>query len=334
MADLPKDRITPAPPFTYCGVDCFGPWIIKEGRREVKRYGLLFTCMACRAIHVETLTSMSTDAFINALRRFVSVRGPIRQLRSDRGTNFVGAENELAKAWKEMDHERVKNKLLQEECDYFDFTFNFPSSSHMGGVWERQIRSVRRVLEALLYQNGQQLDDDGLRTLLCEAAAIVNSRPLSVDFLNDPNSPEPLTPNHLLTQKSNVILPPPGSFPREDTYARKRWRRVQHLANEFWCRWKKEYLSQLQTRKKWTAPQRDMQVGDVVIIKDDNVPRNSWPLGKVVETYASEDNHVRKVRVAVGNAKLNGQGKRTGPLCYLDRPIHKLVLLIPREDRA
>ena len=335
MADLPKDRLTPAPPFTYCGVDCFGPWIIKESRKEVKRYGLIFTCMASRAVHIETLNSLTTDAFINALRRFISVRGPIRQLRSDRGTNFVGAANELAKAWKEMDHEKVKRHLLQrDECDYFDFTFNFPSASHMGGVWERQICSVRRVLEAMLCQSGQQLDDDSLRTLLCEAAAIVNSRPLAVEFLNEPAHPEPLTPNHLLTQKSRVILPPPGSFPREDVYARKRWRRVQHLANEFWSRWKKEFLSQLQSRQKWTIPKRDMKVGDIVIIKDDNVPRNTWPLGRIAEAYASDDNLVRKVKIKVGDSKLNGQGKRITPLCYLDRPIHKLVLLIPQEDQV
>ena len=334
MADLPQDRLTSAPPFTFCGMDCFGPFIIKEGRKELKRYGLLFTCMASRGIHIEVLNALTTDAFINALRRFISVRGPVRQLRSDRGTNFIGAENELTKAWKEMNHVKVKNDLLRQECDYIDFTFNFPSSSHMGGVWERQIRSVRSVLDALLHQNSQQLDDDSLRTLLCEAAAIVNSRPLSVEFLNDPTHPEPLTPNHLLTQKSRVILPPPGSFPREDVYARKRWRRVQHLANEFWNRWRKEFLSQLQSRQKWTVPKRDMKVGDIVLIKDDNVPRNVWPVARIVETYVSEDTHVRKVKVAVGDPKLNEQGKRVSPMCHLERPIHKLVLLIPSEDQA
>ena len=95
MADLPEDRLEPAPPFTYCAVDLFGPWYIKEGRKELKRYGVLFTCLACRADHVETTNSLSTDSFINCLRRFLSIRGPIRTLRSDRGTNFVGAEHEL-----------------------------------------------------------------------------------------------------------------------------------------------------------------------------------------------------------------------------------------------
>lgn len=95
MADLPEDRLEPAPPFTFCAVDYFGPWYIKDGRRELKRYGVLFTCLASRAIHLEVADSLSTDSFLNAYRRFVARRGPVRQLRSDQGSNFVGAMNEL-----------------------------------------------------------------------------------------------------------------------------------------------------------------------------------------------------------------------------------------------
>lgn len=80
MADLPSDRLEPSPPFTFCAVNLFGPWYIK-GRKELKRYGVLFTCLACRAIYVETSNSLSTDSFINSLRCFIAIRGPIRQLR-------------------------------------------------------------------------------------------------------------------------------------------------------------------------------------------------------------------------------------------------------------
>ena len=181
MSDLPEDRLETAPPFTYCAVDYFGPFIVKDGRKELKRYGVLFTCMASRAIHLETSNSLDTDSFINALRRFISRRGPIRQLRSDQGTNFVGARKELAQALSEMDQERIKAKLLEEQCDWFSFKMNVPAASHMGGVWERQIRTVRSVLSSLLNNNGPQLDDESLRTLMCEAEAIVNSRPLTVN---------------------------------------------------------------------------------------------------------------------------------------------------------
>lgn len=160
MADLPDDRLEPSPPFTYCAVDYFGPWLIKEGRRELKRYGVLFTCLASRAIHLETANALTTDAFTNALRRFLSRRGPTRLIRSDRGTNFVGAKSELENAVAEMDEARIHNFLLDQGCDWFEFKMNPPSASHMGGVWERQIRSVRAILCALLQSSGQQLDDE------------------------------------------------------------------------------------------------------------------------------------------------------------------------------
>ena len=198
---MSEDRLETAPPFTYCAVDYFGPFIVKDGRKELKRYGVLFTCMASRAIHLETSNSLDTDSFINALRRFISRRGPIRQLRSDQGTNFVGALKELAEALGEMDQERIKAKLLEEQCDWFSFKMNVPAASHMGGVWERQIRTVRSVLSSLLNNNGRQLDDESLSTLTCEAEAIVNSRPLTVTQISDPDSPSPLTPNQLLTMK-------------------------------------------------------------------------------------------------------------------------------------
>lgn len=321
MSDLPSERLNESPPFTYCGVDCFGPFMVKDGRKTLKRYGVLFTCLACRAIHVEVASSLSTDSFINALRRFQAIRGPIRELRCDRGTNFVGASNEF-------DLERVKDILLKDNCDFFDFKMNVPSASHMGGTWERQIRSVRAVFNALMNQASEQLDDESLRTLMLEATAIVNSRPLSIDNLNDPNSLEPLTANHLLTMKSQVILPPPGQFGRTDTYACKQWRRVQYYANEFWSRWKKEVLHNLQVRQKWLRPQRNVQIGDIVMVSNDNLPRNLWQIARVVETYPSADGRVRKVKLRVADPYLNSKGKRICAETFLERPIQKLVLLV------
>ena len=297
MADLPEDRVEPAPPFSFCAVDYFGPFSIKEGRKQMKRYGVLFTCLASRAVHLETSTSLETDAFINALRRFICRRGPVRQLRSDQGTNFVGAKHELKAALAELDHERIKAELLQENCDWFTFAMNVPSSSHMGGVWERQIRTVRSVLSPLLESNGLQLDDESLRTFMCEVEAIINTCPLTVDLLNDPGSLSPLTPNHLLTMKTRVVLSPPGVFTSADKFCRKRWRRVQHLANEFWSRWRKEYLLSLQQRQKWTVSRNDVGVDDIVIIKDDNSPRSHWQLARICAVNRSSDGRVRTVKL-------------------------------------
>ena len=332
MADLPSDRLKPSPPFTFCAVDLFGPWFIKEGRKELKRYGVLFTCLACRAIHVETSNSLSTDSFINSLRRFIAIRGPIRQLRSDRGTNFVGAEQELKEAFMELDEERISQFLLKENCDLVNFKMNVPSASHMGGVWERQIRSVRNVMSALLHHHGSQLDDEGLRTFLYEAAAIVNGRPLTVDTLNDPLSSPPLSPNLLLTMKTNVILPPPGNFQKSDIYSRKHWRRVQYLLNQFWARWRSEYIQNLTLRSKWNLPRRNLSVGDVVLLKEDNQPRNEWSLCRVTEVMTGDDGLVRKATVAIGQPDLDSKGRRKSKISYLERPVHKLVLLKETEE--
>ena len=100
----------------------------------------------------------------------------------------------------------------------------------MGGIWERQIRSDRTILEAQLKTNGSSLKDENLRTLITETEAIINSRPLTVETLSDVNSEMPLSPSQLLTMKTDVILPPPRTFLRPDIYSRRRWRRVQYTA--------------------------------------------------------------------------------------------------------
>ena len=333
MSDLPEDRVEASPPFSYCAVDYFGPFMIKEGRKELKRYGVLFTCMSSRAVHVETASSLETDSFIHALRRFLCRRGPVRQLRSDQGTNFIGARRELKEALEEMNHDRIRSELLKQECDWINFKMNTPGASHMGGVWERQIRSVRAVLSSLLSSNPTRLDDESLRTFMCEAESIINSRPLTVDQLTDPDSPEPLTPNHLLTMKSKILLPPPGNFQPADAYVRKRWRRVQYLTNEFWSRWRKEFLLSLQERQKWSRPRRNLNVDDIVIVKDVNTPRNAWQLARVSAVYPSDDGQVRKVQVALADSCLDSKGRRTGPMRYLERPIQKLVLLVPTDNK-
>ena len=183
--------------------------------------------MASRSIHLE-----------NALSRFLNRRGRVRQLRCDQGTNFVGVRNELRVALKEMDQERIHEYLLQNDSEWIPFEMNVPYSSHMGGTWERQIRTVRSALEILLLNAGSQLDNEAFRTFMTEVECIVNSRPLTTNDLSDPDAPEPLTPNHLLTLKPKIVLPPPGEFQRADLYSRKWWTRVQYLANEFWVRWR------------------------------------------------------------------------------------------------
>lgn len=137
------------------------------------------------------------------------------------GTKFVGAKNELKKALKQCDTKALEFFLADKQCE---FIFNAPSASHAGGVWERQIRTIRNVLNITIAQCPGGLVDASLRTLFYEAMAIVNSRPLKVDGIIDSKSLEPLTPNHLILMKSKIALPPPGKYEKEDMYAAKIWR--------------------------------------------------------------------------------------------------------------
>lgn len=308
MADLPVDRVTAdQPPFTNVGVDFFGPFFVKRGRAEVKRYGCIFTCLSTRAVHIEVAHSLDTSSFVYALRRFIARRGNPNQMRSDNGTNIVSGGKEIRQAIKEWNQQQINEFLLQR---YIQWLFNPPGGSHHGGIWERCIRSVRKVLAALLHE--QRLDDESLPTFLCEVEAILNGRPLT-SVSNDPRDLEALTPNHLLLLRAGPDLPP-GMFTKEDCYSRRRWRHVQYLSDQFWRRWTREYLPLLQSRQKWNRSRRNFREGDIVLIVNKTTPRSFWPLARITEVYPDAKGQVRKVKL------------RT-KLTILERPITKCILL-------
>ena len=214
MADLPPERTQfGKPPFSYVGLDCFGPLYVKLNRAQIKRYGCIFTCLNTRAVHIEKLDDLSTDSFINGLRRF-------RQL-SQEGINSYCTEQEII--WK----------------------FNPPSASHMGGLWERMIRTIRKILCNLV--GSTRLSDETLETFFCETESIINGRPIT-KISSDISDAAPLTPNHLLLLREGTQIPP-GKFGKTDMYQR-RWRQSQYLAEQFWRKWVREYLPQLQQRNK------------------------------------------------------------------------------------
>ena len=322
MADLPADRTEVAPPFTNVGFDVFGPWMVRSrkthaGAANSKRWGVVFTCLSSRAVHVEVLESMDTSSFICALRRFFAIRGPASLLRCDRGTNFIGAKAELDNALTELDQHKVERYVHKQGCEW---QFNPPHASHFGGAWERQIGTIRRVLDAMFAELGSaQLTHELLVTLMAEVTAIVNARPIAL-VPTDVEEPQPLSPSMLLTMKARPAGTPPGVFVRTDLYARHRWRRVQYLADQFWLRWRREYLQSMQPRRKWSSPRRNLTNGDVVLMKEDGAHRNDWPLGRITEAIQSEDGQVRKARVEIIR-----DGKKKAFL----RPVKELVVLVP-----
>ena len=133
-----------------------------------------------------------------------------------------------------------------------------PAASHMGDVWERQIRSAHAILSSLLSTYGKSLDKESLLTLVAETEGILKSWPLTVKTISNPTSDLPLAPSNTLTIKSKVFMPPPGDFSRPDLHCQKRWHRLQHIANEFWSSWRKEYLHSLQSQTKWQSEKRAM----------------------------------------------------------------------------
>ena len=291
MADLPPGRCKPSTaPFTHVGVDLFGHFYVKQGRAEVKRYGCVYTCFTTRAIHIELLSSLETDTFINGFIRFIARRGQPETILSDNGTNLVGAHTELSRSLRQLDRNKVIQAARRRNIHW---EFNPPYASHQGGVWERMIRTIRKVLVALL-QGNSRMTDDVLHTIFCEVECIVNSRPLT-KCSDDINDDAPLTPNHLLLLRGNSSLSW-GVIQDGETY-RRRWRLAQQIASQFWRRWLREYLPELQRRQKWHKKLPNIQVGDLVLIADENSPRGNWPLGLVVDTKEGRDGLVRSARL-------------------------------------
>ncbi|VDI23127.1 Hypothetical predicted protein [Mytilus galloprovincialis] len=204
MSDLPSDRLEPGPPFSNVGIDAFGPWNVvtrktRVGSAQSKRWAILFTCLTTRAVHIELVEEMSSSAFINALRRFVSIRGKVKVFRSDRGTNFVGSTDNLKIDTVNVENGPVRDFIYKSGTVWI---FNPPHSSHMGGVWERMIGISRRILDSMLSSvNGKNLTHDVLVTYMAEVSAIINNR-LLVPISPDPDSSIILSPSTLLTQKT------------------------------------------------------------------------------------------------------------------------------------
>ncbi|KAK3093755.1 hypothetical protein FSP39_019763 [Pinctada imbricata] len=301
MSDLPDDRIEPSPPFSFVGVDTFGPWHITQRRTRghtsnSNRWALMFTCLVSRAVHLEDIEELSAASFINALCRFIAIRGPVVQFRSDRGTNFIGAVNELNIPANFVENPMTEKYLTENRMVWL---FNPPHASNHGGAWERMIGVARRILDALLLNHKGSLTHEVLTTFLMEVTAIMNARPL-VPISTDPERPETLTPSHLIHQKppcGNIAVP--KDIGSKDAI-KSAWKRVQYMADLFWQRWHSEYLQNLQVRSKWLTEGEQFKQGDVVLLRDYSLVRNQWPLALITDIFESSDGRVREVKVHCG----------------------------------
>ncbi|XP_033228869.1 uncharacterized protein LOC117180478 [Belonocnema kinseyi] len=269
--------------------------------RMAPLYGVLFTCLTVRAVHLEIAASLTKDSMIMAFRRMMARQGHPLRMYSGNGTNLRGASEELKRAVQELH----KNEILRQTSK-FQIRWNFiPSATpHMGGCWERLVKSVKKDLESTLREQAPR--EEVLQTLFAEAEYSVNSRPLK-HVSDDPEDLTSLSPNDFLmltpgkTQESHG---PPGDFFNGNNL-RRQWRISQHFADQFWRRWVKEYLPAINKRTKWQGEAPKIEVGTLVLIWDDNSPRNQWPRGRVVAVYPEKDKRVRvvDVKTATGTYK-------------------------------
>ncbi|XP_043063811.1 uncharacterized protein LOC122319976 [Drosophila ficusphila] len=317
MGDLPADRVSFSRPFTYTGMDYAGPFEIKNytGRACLitKGYVCVFVCFSTKAIHLEPTSDLTTEKFLAAFARFVARRGCPQRVHSDNGKTFVGAATLLSRDFMQTIKESVAGTYSHQGLVW---RFIPPGAPHMGGLWEAGVKSFK----ALFYKStsSRRYTFEEFATLLAKVEACLNSRPLS---LMSENSSEllALTPGHFLIGGPLLSTAEP-EIKGDAQSIINRWQHLKALHQQFSARWKEEYLKELHKRNKWQTPSRDIQVDDMVVVKEDNMPSNEWRLGRVVSVLPGADSRVRVVEIRTARGTIT-------------RPIHKLVLL-PMEDQA
>jgi len=312
MAPLPDFRTSgPHQPFAKVGVDYAGPFFTRQGRgrAQVKRYVCVFTCLLTRACHLELVYSLDTDGFLLALSRFSKRRGVPQEMISDNGSNFVAADQQLKAAVQSLDNSRLSAELTARNIKW---RFNPPRAPHFGGVFETVVKSMKRVLQTVLYR--ADLSDEELHTALVQAEGLINSRPLCT-MSSDADDLQPLTPQHFLVGHADSSVPAEVKINADQqVHPRRRWEYVQRMVAEVWKRWLKEIVPRLNVQVKWLRQQKNVKIGDIVMVLDDNTPRAHWSLARVIATYPGKDDVVRVVEVRVGDK-------------VYKRPVHRLVPL-------
>ncbi|XP_055308624.1 uncharacterized protein LOC129572639, partial [Sitodiplosis mosellana] len=294
MADLPAVRVTKSRSFLHTGIDLCGPVSLRtskiRGSKIYKGYIILFVCMSVKAVHLEPVIDQSSQAFMMALQRFVSRRGLCSDLYSDCGSNFIGARRQL-----QSDHydylRSIHLELVNELANQgIAFHFNPPSAPSFGGIWESNVRRLKQHLYRTV-TGDQSTTYDELATLLARIESCLNSRPL-IPMSNDPDDFSYLTPGHFLIGDSLLAIPEPNLLDQK-VLPLNRYNIMLKRVQTFWNVFHNDYLKTLQQRAKWTREQPNLKIGDVVLIKEDNLPPSRWIMGRIVETHPGIDGLVR-----------------------------------------
>lgn len=320
MGQLPLQRITPDVVFENVGIDYAGPLYLKRGSVRkptiLKSYVCVFVSTSIKAVHLELVSDLSTEAFIACLRRFIARRGKPSSIWSDHGSNFIGANRIL----KELYAFLLSRQTEETICNFcssqgIDWHFIPERSPHFGGLWEAAVKSFKTHLARVV--GNSKLDFEEMCTVLTQIEACLNSRPLGTIPHNNDDGVEVLTAGHFLIGRPLSAIPDhPESH--QSLSILRRWYLCESLLRHFWDRWRKEYLVTLQRHYKWKHPSRSFMVGDVVVLKEDNVIPTRWPIAKIVKVNPGSDNIVRVVTLKTENG-------------VYTRPVTKLALLLPCE---
>lgn len=302
MGNLPAERLQPTRCFQTTGIDFGGPFWIKESRRRgaktYKAYLCLFVCLSSKAVHLEAVTELSSEAFLAALDRFVSRRGMCHTIVTDNGTNFVGANKYLKEVIDELrkHYPEISNGLANRQITW---KFNPPGAPHFGGIFESGIKSTKYHLKRVV--GAQILTFEEFITILSKVEAVLNSRPLC-SLSPDPTEADVLTPGHFLTGGPLVSLPEEPIS--ENTCPRSRWQMLKKITQSFWRIWQRDYLHTLQQKNKWFQNAPNIKENDLVLLNDPNLPPLLWKLARVDQVHPGSDNIVRVVSLRTANGKI------------------------------
>lgn len=323
MAPLPSSRLAMSPPFHMTSMDLFGPIEIKDTvkqRTRKKVWGVIFDCAATRALHLDLTEDYSTDAILQTIRRFVAIRGCPTEIQSDQGSQLIAAAKDIADLVRDWDWNCVSTWATNQKIKW---TVVPAEGQHQNGLSESLIKSVKRSIKLRVGPHTCTFGE--LQMIMFEIANIINSRPIGITTGCDPEDPKPLTPNDLLLGRSTGEVPQ-GPFDSNKSIT-KRFRFLQQIITDWWDHWYRVVLPTLVPSYKWLQRHRNVQVGDVCLIRYGKDKRATYRLGRVKEVKKGSDNLVRKVTLQY---KLPSENKFRS----VDRPIQGIAVIVPVEEQT
>lgn len=318
MGNLPSQRLVPGRPFLTVGIDFMGPIEIHykiRGKKPTKAYVAVFICFTTKAVHLEVVSDLSSEACLASLKRFVGRRGKPNAIYTDNATNFVCARNDFAEFMQNFLSNSTQT-MISQMCaeDGIRWCTIPPRSPHFGGLWEAAVKSAKTLLRRQL--GFASLTFEELTTVLVQIEAILNSRPLT-PLSSDPGDLQALTPGHFLIGSPLTAIVEPN-IADHNINRLTRWRHITWLHQQFWQRWSREYLHTLQARSKWCKVKNEIKVNDLILLQEDNVPPLKWPLARVVELHTGRDGLTRVATVKTSTGLFKRAITRMAPLPLAD----------------